>query len=58
MTLRKFIKNKHIFPSDEAVFKMLYLALQRIAKKWTMPIKDWKAAINRFMIEFSEDIAA
>lgn len=58
MTLRKFIKNKRMFPSDEAVFKMLYLALQRIAKKWTMPIKDWKPAMNRFMIEFSEDIAA
>jgi transposase-like protein len=58
MTLRKFIKNKRIFPSDEAVFKMLYLAVERIAKKWTMPIKDWNSAINRFMIEFPEAFPA
>jgi putative transposase len=35
MTLRKFIKNKRVFPSDEAAFKQIYLAMQIIAKKWT-----------------------
>jgi putative transposase len=54
MTLRKFIKNKRSFPSDDAAFKMLYLAFERISKKWTMPIKDWKAAMGRFAIEFPE----
>ena len=38
MTLRKVIKNRAMFPSDEAVFKILYLALKNISKKWTMPI--------------------
>ena len=38
MTLRKVMKNKRIFPLDEAAFKQIYLALQNISKKWTMPI--------------------
>jgi len=52
MTLRKVIKNKRVFPSDEAAFKQIYLSLQNISKKWTMPIRDWKPALSRFMIEF------
>jgi putative transposase len=52
MTLRKAMKNKRIFPSDDAAFKQIYLALQNISKKWTMPIRDWKPALARFMIEF------
>lgn len=52
MTLRKVIKNKRVFPSDDAVFKILYLAIERISKKWTMPIHNWKPAMNRFIIEF------
>jgi putative transposase len=53
MTLRKVTRNHRIFPSDEAVYKVLYLAIQNIAKKWTMPIRDWKPALNRFAIEFA-----
>lgn len=53
MTLRKVTRNHRIFPSDEAVYKVLYLAMQNIAKKWTMPIHDWKPALNRFAIEFA-----
>jgi len=56
MTLRKVIKNKRSFPNDEAVFKILFLAIEKIAKKWTMPIKDWKMAMNRFIIEFGDSI--
>jgi len=52
MTLRKIMKNKRIFPSDDAAFKQIYLALQNISKKWTLPIRDWKPALARFMIEF------
>jgi len=47
-------KNRGSFPTDEAAFKMLYLALRNIAKKWTMPIRDWKGALNRFTILFEE----
>jgi transposase-like protein len=54
MTLRKVTKNKRFFPSDEAAFKQLYLSLQKIMKKWTMPIRNWPSAINRFNIEFSD----
>lgn len=50
MCLRKVTKARGSFPNDEAVFKLLYLALRNIAKKWTMPVRDWKAALNRFAI--------
>ena len=50
MSLRKVIKTRGSFPTQEAAFKLLYLALQHIAKKWTMPIRDWKAALQRFAI--------
>ena len=54
MTLRKVLKNKRFFPSDEAALKQLYLGIKNISKKWTMPIRDWNAAMNRFLIEFSD----
>jgi putative transposase len=50
MSLRKVIKTRGSFPTQEAAFKLLYLALEHVAKKWTMPIKDWKAALQRFAI--------
>jgi putative transposase len=50
MSLRKVTKARGSFPNDEAVFKLLYLALRNIARKWTMPVHDWKAALNRFAI--------
>ncbi len=52
MTLRKLTKNRGSFPSDDALVKLFYLALRNISKKWTMPIRDWKAALNRFTIMF------
>jgi len=54
MSLRKIIKNRGSFPSDEALSKLFYLALMNISKKWTMPLHDWKAALNRFSIQFDE----
>jgi transposase-like protein len=54
MSLRKVIKTRSSFPTDEAVTKLFYLALRNISKKWTMPIRDWKAAMNRFTIQFEE----
>ncbi len=53
-SLRKVLKNKGSFPDDDAVLKLLYLALRNIAKKWTMPIPNWKAALSRFAIEFPD----
>jgi putative transposase len=45
-------KNRAAFPSDEAAMKLLYLALRNISKKWTMPIRNWGAALSRFAIVF------
>jgi putative transposase len=50
MSLRKVTKARGSFPNDEAVSKLLYLALRNIAKKWTMPVYAWKDALNRFAI--------
>ena len=52
MSLRKIIKNRGSFPTEEAAVKLLYLALGNISQRWTMPIKDWKAALNQFSIIF------
>ncbi len=52
MSLRKVTKNRGSFPNDEAATKLLYLALNNISRKWTMPIHDWKAALNQFTILF------
>lgn len=53
-SLRKILKNRGLFPNDEAVEKLVYLALRNLAKKWTMPITGWKAALNQFAILFEE----
>jgi putative transposase len=53
-SLRKVIKSQQIFPTDEAAFKLVYLAMRNISKKWTMPIRDWKPALNRFAILFED----
>lgn len=52
MTLRKITKNRSLFPNDEAVFKLMYLALRNISQRWTMPIKNWSGALNPFAILF------
>ncbi|QFY42418.1 IS256 family transposase [Candidatus Methylospira mobilis] len=54
MSLRKITKNRGSFPSDEALLKLFYLALMNISRKWTMPLQNWKAALNRFTILFEE----
>ena len=54
MSLRKITKNLGSFPSDDALIKLFYLALNNISKKWTLPIRDWKAALTRFTIQFEE----
>ncbi len=54
MSLRKVTKSRGSFPNDDALIKLYYLALRNISKKWTMPIQNWKAALNRFTILFGE----
>ena len=55
--IRKSIKKRKLFPSDDSAKKVVYLAIQEASKKWSMPIRNWKAALNRFMIEFDDRIA-
>jgi transposase-like protein len=43
-----------LFPHDDSAKKVIYLAIEQASKKWTMPIRNWKTALNRFMIEFED----
>jgi putative transposase len=52
MSLRKVTKTRGSFPNDEALTKILYLALRNIGKKWTMTVPNWRAALNRFAIMY------
>lgn len=54
--IRKATKRRKLFPNDDSAMKVVYLAIQDASKKWTMPIRDWKAALNRFIIEFGDRI--
>ena len=56
-SLRKVTKTRRSFPNDEAVLKLLYLALHQIAKKWTMPLRDWKPAMNQFIIMYGDRVS-
>ena len=53
-SLRKIIKNRGSFPNDESALKLLYLGLKNISKRWTMPIRVWKQALNQFAILFAD----
>lgn len=54
--IRKVLKKRKLFPNDNSAKKVVYLAIQDASKKWTMPIRNWKAALNRFIIEFEDRI--
>jgi transposase-like protein len=53
--LRKAAKNRSTFVNDEAVFKILYLAVRNASEKWTMPIKEWGPALNQSAIIFGKE---
>ena len=52
--IRKATKKRKLFPTDDSAKKVIYLAIREASKKWTMPIRDWKPALNRFIIEFED----
>jgi len=54
--VRKATRNRKVFPNDESAKKVVYLAIQEASKRWTMPIRNWKPALNRFSIEFGERV--
>lgn len=52
--IRKAIKKRKVFPTDDSAKKVVYLAIMDASKRWTMPIRNWKTALNRFMITFED----
>ena len=52
--IRKAVKKRKLFPTDDSAKKVIYLAIQAASLKWTMPIHNWKQALNRFTIEFED----
>ena len=57
-SMRKVLKNRGAFPNDESILKLMYLGLNRVAKRWTMPIRNWKAALNQFVIRYGDRVPA
>ncbi len=55
--IRKAINQRKLFPTDDSARKVVYLAIMDASKKWTMPIRNWKLALNRFIIEFEDRIS-
>lgn len=51
---RKVTKNRSLFPNDDALIKMLYLAYRDISKKWTRPVRNWTFIISQLSIRFEE----
>ena len=56
--IRKFTRNRKQYPNAESAMKLVYLAIHEAAKKWTMPIVGWKAALNHFAIIFENRLPA
>jgi transposase-like protein len=54
--IRKATRKRKVFPTDQSALKVAYLAIQEASKKWTMPIRHWKLALNRFSIEFGDRV--
>lgn len=52
--LRKVTKNKAVFPTDESLVKMLFLAVRDVSKKWTMPLQEWKTIISHLSIAYGD----
>ena len=55
-SLRKITKNRNSFPNDESAIKLLYMALENIMKKWTMPIRNWPLAVHQFAVRFGKRV--
>jgi len=53
-SLRKILKNRAAFPNEEAVFRLIYLGLQPVSRRWTMPIPNWKMALQQLALLFED----
>lgn len=52
--IRKFTRNRKIYPNEESALKIVYMAIHEASKKWTMPVRHWKQALNHFAIMFED----
>jgi len=52
--IRKFTKNRKIYPNETSALKLIYMAIHEASKKWTMPIRNWKPALNHFAILYED----
>ena len=52
--VRKYTKTKTIFPHDDAALKVVYMAVKKVEKKWTMPVRDWGVMLQQFLIIFED----
>ncbi len=55
--IRAAIKKRKVFPTDDSVRKVIYLAIKDASKKWSMPIQNWQLEMSRFIIEFGERLS-
>ncbi|WP_345831042.1 IS256 family transposase [Erwinia sp. HDF1-3R] len=55
--IRQAIKKRKVFPTDDSVRKVIYLAIRDASKKWNMPIRNWRLAMSRFIIEFGDRLS-
>lgn len=55
--IRQAIKKRKVFPTDDSVRNVIYLAIDAASKKWNMPIRDWRLAMSRFIIEFGDRLS-
>ena len=56
--IRSSTKRRKLFPNDSSAMKVVYMAIMQASKKWTMPIQNWRGAMNRFEIEFGERLTS
>jgi transposase-like protein len=55
-TLQRNLKTRQSFPNDEAAMKLIYMILQRISKRWTMPIRNWGEALHQFSLVYGDRV--
>lgn len=55
--IRAAVKKRKVFPTDDSVRKVIYLAIKDASKKWSMPIRNWRLAMSRFIIEFGDRLS-
>jgi transposase-like protein len=53
-SLRKIINNRASFPNDDAVYRLIYLGLENVSREWTMPIRNWKEALQQLAILYED----